>query len=348
MSKIDKLKEVLKAKGISISDEFLTNINFTDKNNEDRIKYLVIHYFGSLGTARAVAKYFNSPYRGASAHFSIDDGPIVYMCVKPEDIAWHCGAKKYVHSYCRNSNSIGIEVRPYKIDKSRATYASDKDWYFNQETINNLVILAQAIMDVYNIPKANVIRHYDVTGKYCPRPYMGDDINTYYKKSGNEMWKEFKSRLREPVNISNKVETSKDNSNTVNIKVGDTVKFTSNAVQWNGNKIPESYKAKEYKVKQIGTNGRTVLTINGVVMYAVDIKYLVSNKPADKPLEREVNYKVRVIEPPVEYRNGPGIQYKLNGTINTSGVYTIVKEYDGWGKLKSGAGWIYLENVNKL
>ena len=33
------------------------------------------------------------------------------------------------------------------------------------------------------------------TGKWCPRPWMGDDTNTYYGTSGNEQWKKFKERL---------------------------------------------------------------------------------------------------------------------------------------------------------
>lgn len=35
----------------------------------------------------------------------------------------------------------------------------------------------------------------DITGKWCPRPWMGDDTNTYYGTSGNEQWKKFKERL---------------------------------------------------------------------------------------------------------------------------------------------------------
>lgn len=34
-----------------------------------------------------------------------------------------------------------------------------------------------------------------LTGKWCPRPWMGDDTNTYYGTSGNEQWKKFKERL---------------------------------------------------------------------------------------------------------------------------------------------------------
>lgn len=177
-------------------EQRLTTINFTDKNNIGRIKYIVIHYFGSLGSAAAVANYFRSAYRGASAHYTLDEGDTVYQCVEDGDIAWHCGTKgAYVHPYCRNSNSIGIEVRPYKIDPSTATDAMKKDWYFTDKTIDNLVVFTKYLMKKYNVPPENVIRHYDVTGKWCPRPYIGDDINQYWHVTGNEMWRRFKERI---------------------------------------------------------------------------------------------------------------------------------------------------------
>jgi N-acetyl-anhydromuramyl-L-alanine amidase AmpD len=69
----------------------LTKINFTDRNDISRIKYIVIHYFGSLGSAKSVSNYFASDYRGASAHYALDDDEIIWQCVEDEDIAWHCG-----------------------------------------------------------------------------------------------------------------------------------------------------------------------------------------------------------------------------------------------------------------
>ena len=63
------------------------------------------------------------------------------------------------------------------------------------EIVDNLVVFTQMLMQKYNVPLENVVRHYDVTGKWCPRPWMGDDTNTYYGTSGNEQWKKFKERL---------------------------------------------------------------------------------------------------------------------------------------------------------
>lgn len=99
--------------GLTI-EKLLTTYNFSDRPAGSRkIEYIVIHYYGSLGTAKAVANYFASAYRGASAHYCVDDGDTAYQCVEDEDVAWHCGTSgTYYHPSCRNSNSIGIEVRP--------------------------------------------------------------------------------------------------------------------------------------------------------------------------------------------------------------------------------------------
>jgi len=50
----------------------------------------------------------------------------------------------------------------------------------------------------------------------------------------------------------------------------------------------------------------------------------------------------------LNYRAGAGVQYKINGQIKKNEVYTIVEEKDGWGKLKSGAGWINLKYTTKI
>lgn len=35
-----------------------------------------------------------------------------------------------------------------------------------------------------------------MTAKACPRPWVGEDINTYYGKTGNQLWAEFKEGLK--------------------------------------------------------------------------------------------------------------------------------------------------------
>ena len=56
-----------------------------------------------------------------------------------------------------------------------------------------------------------------------------------------------------------------------------------------------------------------------------------------------VPFTVQVIVDDLNYRSEPSMDGKVNGQTG-KGVFTIVEVKDGWGKLKSGAGWIWLEN----
>ena len=65
-------------------------------------------------------------------------------------------------------------------------------------------------------------------------------------------------------------------------------------------------------------------------------------------------YKVKVDINDLNIRKGPGTDYLKTGKVTGKGVFTIVKESDGsgskkgWGKLKSGSGWISLDYVTKI
>lgn len=66
------------------------------------------------------------------------------------------------------------------------------------------------------------------------------------------------------------------------------------------------------------------------------------------------NFKVKVDIPNLNIRKGPGTNYSKTGKCTGEGVFTIVQTADGkgsdsgWGKLKSGAGWISLDFTTKL
>lgn len=171
---------------MNINREYITKINFTDKNNTGKNKYIVIHYFGGLSTAKNLAKYWATKYAGASAHYAVGHEGDIFQIVEDDDIAWHCGASSYKHAECRNSNSIGIEMAVRK--KNTATLsASDKDWYFEEATIDAAVELTRLLMQKYRITTDHVIRHYDVTGKICPNPYVYECTE--------DTWEDFKRRI---------------------------------------------------------------------------------------------------------------------------------------------------------
>ena len=163
-------------------------------NRKGKIEYIVIHYVGATGGALDNAKYYNSSYVGNSAHFFVghaSEAAAVYQSVDPKYRAWHCGSESgvYKHSKCRNDNSIGIEICCH--------YDAMCGWYFDPESVDKAIELTKYLMKVYDVPAENVLRHYDVTGKTCPAPFVTDE----------KQWQAFLSKLSEPVK---KIESGND------------------------------------------------------------------------------------------------------------------------------------------
>lgn len=159
--------------------ENLTNVNYWvgngaggTKNNE----YIVIHYVGAVSTAYDNSVYFKNTNREASANYFVDEENI-YRVVKDSDSAWHCGANTY---YCnaRNTNSIGIEM---------CCFMNNGKLDVSEKVVANTIELTKELMQKYNIPVENVVRHYDVSRKNCPAPFVAD-VNR---------WNDFKNRLVE-------------------------------------------------------------------------------------------------------------------------------------------------------
>lgn len=59
-------------------------------------------------------------------------------------------------------------------------------------------------------------------------------------------------------------------------------------------------------------------------------------------------YRVVITADVLNVRSGPGTDYPVVTKVKQNDVYTIVDEQNGWGKLKSGAGWICLDYTKKL
>lgn len=169
----------------------LTNINFAHSGNTSRVKFIVVHYTAGKsdyeGAAYANTKYFKDVYRGASAHYFVDCGNTIWQCVEDMDVAWHCGdspqGKPSYHKKCTNTNSIGIEM---------VSQFTNGVYSISEQTIKNTIELVHYLMKKYNIPKENVIRHYDVTGKTCPAPLVD-----------NNEWRKFKNMISEVGSMPN-------------------------------------------------------------------------------------------------------------------------------------------------
>lgn len=163
--------------------KLLTPYNYTN-GDIGRIKYIVIHYVGALGGAEANCKYYASQYIGASAHYYVGFSGEIWRSVEDKNIAWHCGAKKYIDPECRNGNSLGIEL----CVRNKGSMADiSRDWYFEDATVQAAIELTRELMAKYNITADHVLRHFDVTGKICPNPYVYNHTQ--------HTWDDFKAAL---------------------------------------------------------------------------------------------------------------------------------------------------------
>lgn len=155
------------------------------------IRYIVLHYTGAEGGAKANVSYFNLPStRSASADFFVDHSGEIWQ-YNPDPAtrySWAVGGgrqSKYGGKYfgqCKNSNSVSIEM---------CCHNSKSGWYIESATVKAAQELTKYLMGKYGIDAAHVIRHYDVNGKYCPgvkgwiAPLGG----------GEKLWDSFKAGL---------------------------------------------------------------------------------------------------------------------------------------------------------
>ena len=140
-------------------------------------KQIVVHYVANpSSTAQqnwsCFRNYAISGERAASSNFIVGlDGEII-QCMPIDEVSYHAGKNA-------NYSSIGIEVCHPTVDGK-----------FNKATYDSLVKLVSWLCDKYGISKDNVIRHYDVNGKDCPRYYAGEPGSDGYRR-----WEAFKDDL---------------------------------------------------------------------------------------------------------------------------------------------------------
>lgn len=161
--------------------------NYGSKRALGNIKYIVIHYTANDGdTDEGNGNHFANNKVYASAHY-FADGDSITQSVPDDYIAYSVGGKKYsdcnktgggkFYGQCTNANSISIEL---------CDEVKNGKYDFTKATIANAIELIKILMKKYNVPIERVIRHFDVTGKNCPAPFVD-----------NALWSEFKSIITE-------------------------------------------------------------------------------------------------------------------------------------------------------
>ena len=124
----------------------------------EQVKGIVVHYTGNPGTtAMQNRNYFEglaqSKKTKASSHYIIGLSGEILQCVPLDEIAYA--------SNQRNADTISIECC---IDNEAGR--------FNEKTYDALVELTAWLVGEYDLKINDIIRHYDVTGKICPKYFV--------------------------------------------------------------------------------------------------------------------------------------------------------------------------------
>ena len=133
------------------------------------IKNIVIHYVGNPDiTAQNNRDYYDKLTTDVSSHFVVGlDGEII-QCVP----LW----EKSAASNHRNGDTISIEA-----------CHPDESGRFNNETYNSVIKLSAWLCNEFGLDEKDIIRHYDITEKICPK---------YYVENPDE-WKNLKKDVKE-------------------------------------------------------------------------------------------------------------------------------------------------------
>jgi N-acetylmuramoyl-L-alanine amidase len=147
------------SKNLNINQMLLTPNEYSRPQTPlKRVNSIVIHYTANPGTtAENNRNYFENlrikKETSASAHFIIGLEGEIIQCIPLNEISFA--------SNDRNHDTISIEC-----------CHPDETGKFNEETYNSLVSLVAWLCHEYDLDKKDIIRHYDVTGKCCPRFFV--------------------------------------------------------------------------------------------------------------------------------------------------------------------------------
>lgn len=162
-----------------------------------QIEWIIIHYtgdYGSQGCAKKTADAMQTWKRACSTHYLVGDDAI-YQVVEERHAAWHCPYEKSNKCLASNTCALGVDLVEHK-RKTRTHSVKDRDWYFTDKVLNVGARLVAELADKHGIPQSHIVRHYDVTGKWCPRPFVGNDTNEITGDLHENAWIMFKERVR--------------------------------------------------------------------------------------------------------------------------------------------------------
>lgn len=144
------------------TQDFLTANPYSRPGTKrEHVRDIVIHYVANPGTsAKQNRNYFEglkdqsgSKTVSASSHYIIGSDGTILQCIPLDEVAYG--------NYPRNDDTVSIEC-----------CHPDSDGRFTDATIKSLIRLTGWLCRELSLNEKHIIRHYDVSGKNCPKYYV--------------------------------------------------------------------------------------------------------------------------------------------------------------------------------
>lgn len=297
------------------------------------IDTITIHCVVGHGSLEALGALFAAESRKASSNYGVDDNGKVGMYVEEANRSW-CSS-----SVENDQRAVTIEVAsdtfsPYKVTdgamKGVINLCAD---ICKRNKIKKLLWRGDRLL-VGQVDKQNMTVHKWFAATGCPGEYL-------YGKLGY---------IADEVN---KILGSAEKPQA--IKVGDIVSIAKGATYYDGKTtVPALILANKWIVKSV-KDDRAIIDKSEDGKYSINspinVKYLTV---ADEPSNEFKPYIARVTTGVLNVRKDPTVKSKVVGSVQKDSAYTIIAEQQGegstkgWGKLKSGVGWISLDYVQVI
>ena len=300
---------------IPITRKYLTNHNRPALRNMQfysirQLKGIIAHWTANPGwgaNAMANRNYFNTTTRFASAHYIVDDHSIV-QCMPDHEVGYHVGAKSY--------KPIGEEMREDNLSPNYFTIGfemcvnTDGDW---EKTYINSVELARYLLNKYNFTINDLHRHYDITGKLCPRMMIEE-----------KEWQKFKQDINAGLNfqIKHPIKQAIVNTAELNVRNGPGVQYLV---------VLELHQDDPIEIYEQVGNWYRIGPDQWLHKHYVEVTFI---------------QKEGIVEDPtgLNVRSGPGMQYPVVEVIPDGSPVVIENQKGNWFKLDDER-WAYYKLI---
>ena len=302
-------------------------------------RYVVCHNTANDASATNEISYMIGNNNSVSYHLAVDDTYVI-QGIPFNRNAWHAGDGS---SGLGNRYGIAVEICYSKSGGSKYTAAEE-----------NAVYVMARLLYQYDLGIDALKQHADFSAENCPHRIRDEG-----------RWNSVKSRVATVLNaIKNGQCSANLSSGTTTISSSDSpgespslpgLKFTVKVIcnelnirkeaSFTSQVVGTVKKGDVYTIVEVSNGLGRLKSGAGWISMGTDYVEKVTTTSSSS----SSGYQVKIVNCSVlNVRSGAGTSYPVVTTVKANEVYTIVDESNGFGKLKSGAGWISLSYTKKI